>query len=84
MNYLTPTSRYTCGFLPPDTEYRTKQGLMQQDVANDCRYGNKVERYGNDKHAYVPPLYPLTNLSVNYGIASPADDCPCLKYIQPR
>lgn len=83
MNYLNPVDHYKCGFLPPNIPYRVDQGLMQQDVANDCRYGGSVERYITNQSVYIPPLYPLTDLSVNYGTPGPKDGCPCLRYVQP-
>jgi hypothetical protein len=85
MNFLVVPNRYSTGFLASQTEYRTKQGLMSQNLANDCltflESNNNVR--SNPRLNKGSAMYPVRNLEVNYGLGTPKDGCECMRYIQP-
>ena len=79
--YLQRKKLYNTGYLPNTTDIRQKQGLMSQEVTNDC-----VDQYA----LRSPPtcnnqtLYPLTLGFRNYGQAGMIpSDCPCARFVLP-
>lgn len=95
-NYLVVPNRHQVGFIPDDTEYRAKQGLMSQQLANAC---HSVGLAGTK----WSPMYPVHQPDVSYAptpfkpwtqspadnpykntgpSGPPPDNCPCLLYVK--
>lgn len=66
--------RYRVGFIPPDHDFRIKQGLMPQNIANDC---NSIGLSGTS----WSKMYPTTDATPQYQLPGPKDSCPCLHYL---
>lgn len=83
-NYLTPQKMFNVGFLPADSgNVRIKQGLMPQEISNDCVYTVEQYGYGNlPKECNNKNMYPAKQAQMSYDLPKIPDNCPCLRYIK--
>jgi hypothetical protein len=75
MNYIKSPTLYNTGILPDTTAFRMKQGLLPQNIANNC-LSNPAKQTCNRCS-----LYPFYTPDVNYCMGKISKNCPCTRYI---
>jgi hypothetical protein len=75
MSYIISPSLFKTGMLPDTTYLRLKQGLMPQNISNNCMSG------GGCLPCNKCSLYPSFVPNINYCSPSVPKTCPCLRYI---
>jgi hypothetical protein len=83
-NYLTPQKMFNVGFLPPNSaNVRIKQGLMPQEISNDCLYTHESYSYGYlPKECNIKNMQPAKQVQMSYDLPKISDDCPCARYVR--
>lgn len=81
MSYFNKPKLYNTGFLLNDKVSRFKQGLMPQDLSNNCFVGiNETNLLKNPY--YNNKMFPIRGLYANYEGPNIPDNATCLRNIQ--
>lgn len=92
MSYSTipQTSQFNTGFLPNFAEQRLKQGLLPQQLSNDCQQFSPgmanapdTARVGGVCNSTLMYNFPVARWTYGPAHAFPMKDCACTRYIQP-
>lgn len=75
---------FNTGFLPADSgNIRIKQGLMPQEISNDCLNTVEPYSYGNlPKECSIKNMQPAKQVQMSYDLPKISDDCPCVRYLR--
>lgn len=75
MNYIKSPMLYNTGVLSDSTSFRIKQGLLPQNISNNCLQNP------NKKDCNRCSLYPFYTPNINYCLNKIPKNCPCTRYI---
>jgi len=84
-NYTISPRLYNLGYIPSNApEIRIKQGLLPQNISNDCLYSpyQNLKMGSPYLECNSANLYPTKVVHMSYGIPSVPNTCPCTDYIK--
>ena len=81
---MTPQKMFNVGFLPSNlANVRIKQGLMPQEISNDCLHTVEPYSYGYlPKECNIKNMQPAKQVQMSYDLPKISDDCPCARYVR--
>ena len=82
MIYLKAPSLYNTGFINQNYNdfLRMKQGMMPQNLTSDCFSPPDWTKY----NIPINKEYSCSGPNLTYNSASPAETCPCVRYVKPE
>jgi hypothetical protein len=75
-NSLKAPTLFSTGFLPDTSKMRIKQGLLPQQISNQCFDSNNSNETCDDKN-----IYPFPSSQLSYGKHSSPLKCSCSRFL---